>query len=143
MTKPALTTYVGRFLGTNLRAVPGFAAALPGGVWRGIAPEGAAYPFLTYEYVSGTSKLTVDSTGNAIGGNLSYLLKVTDRSDSSVKAQDGAAWVNEAIASITGAAVLDGWVYAEETNPYDSSTIEGEVRYQQIGGTYLFYVDRG
>lgn len=143
MTKPALTTYIGRFLAVNLKAVPGFATVLPGGIWRGVAPEGAAYPFLTYEYVSGSSKLVVDSTETAIGGNLNYLLKVTDRSESSVKAQDGAAWVNEAIASITGAAVLDGYVYAEETNPYDSSTIEGEVRYQQIGGTYAFYVDRG
>lgn len=143
MTRPALTAYVGRFLGVNLKAVPGFAAALPGGVWRGVAPEGAAYPFLTFEYVAGDSKLTVDSTNGEIGGNLRYLLKVTDRSESSVKAQEGAAWVNEAIASITGVPVLDGHVYAEETNPFDSSTLEGEVRYQQIGGIYSFYVDRG
>lgn len=143
MTKIALPTYIGRFLGTNLRAVPGFAAALPGGVWRGVAPQSATYPFLTFDLVSGSSKFAVDSNGNEIGGNLSYLLKVTDRADSAERVYAGAAWLLEAIATISGAVVLDGHVYGEEIAPYDSAFLEGEVRYQQIGGTYQFYVDRG
>ena len=143
MTSIALPTYISRFLGTNLKAVPGFASALPGGVWRGIAPRSASYPYLTFELVNGTSKLTVDSAGGEIGGNLRYLLKVTDQSDSSTKAQDGASWLQSALNLITGAAVLDGYVYVEEVAPYDAGFLEGEVRYQQVGGTYQFYVDRG
>lgn len=143
MSQIALPTYIGKFLGTTLKGVSGFSAALPGGVWRGVAPQSAIYPFLTYDMVSGDSKLAVDSNGHEIGGNLLYLLKVTDRSDSSVKAQDAAGWLVGAIAEVSGSAVLGGFVYGEELSPYDMGFLEGEVRYQQIGGTYRFYVDRG
>lgn len=143
MTQIALTTYIAKFLSTTLPGVAGFSAALPGGVWRGVAPESAIYPFLTYQMVSGDSKLTVDSVGHEVGGTLLYLLKATDRSDSSVKAQDAAGWLVGAIAEASGSAVLGGFVYGEEVSPYDMGFLEGEVRYQQIGGTYRFYVDRG
>jgi hypothetical protein len=140
---PALTAYVANFLSTKLKDVPGFVAALPGGVHRGVAKAMTPYPFLTFEYVAGASKPAVLSDEDVIGGNLLYLLRVTDKSDSAVKAQEGAGWLSTALSSLSGASVLGGFVYCEEVQPYDMAPLEQDVRYQQIGGTYRFYVDKG
>jgi hypothetical protein len=138
----AMTGMIAKFIVTKLPPIGGYAAALPGGIHKAPAPRGTAYPFLTFEHVQGSATLVMNG-GRAVGGNFLFLLKVTDNSESQLKAQEGAEWVNAALAAIGGAPIDGGYVYVQEGKPYDFSPVEQDVRYHQIGDTYTFYVDRG
>lgn len=138
-------SYVGQFIYQSLIAeVEDVQQYLPGGIWEGVAPEHAAYPFLSYSFVDGSNPLAINSDGahlSDVGGNLTYLLKVIDQSNSTKKADTSAAWVEATLHKNNGKAIGGGFVYVQKTKPYRTPDLSTDVRYQQIGGWYQFFVD--
>jgi hypothetical protein len=131
---------VNRYIVASLKAQPDYATRLPGGVHNAVAPDRTAYPFLVFAH-SGGNDTNAFSVG-IVGAGMSYLLKITDKSESDAIASSVAEWMENALHANNGLSIGGGWVYCQKENPFNLPTLEEDVKFQQVGGTFRFWADR-
>jgi hypothetical protein len=143
------------YIGQTLRPQPAFAARLPGGIHFSDAPRKTRYPFLR-GITSGGDDLTELSSGDAvIGGEQFWMLMVIDQADRIDRAAGLTEWIRASLEGATGAFVdvtvelsegdpltLRGWVSCRKETSISSPVWQQGMPFQQVGGTYRFWVDR-
>ena len=134
------TGMVNRFIVAALKAQGDYASKLPGGIHNGSAPDKTAYPFLVFSHAGGNDTLAVGV--GIIGAGMVYLLKVIDRNESDATADTVAEWAENALHSNNGLPVGGGWVYCQKETPFNLPTVEEDIKFQQVGGTFRFWADR-
>lgn len=139
MRAPNVLKISGLHITRALRGAPDYAAKVPGGVWRGVAPSTAAYPHITYGYLTGDDR---PAFGGGWGlSNLQTLIKIVDRSQDPSRALDLVAWLEETLFASNGEVLANGHVYFERINPFSLPVVENDTVYQQEGGIYRTWVD--
>ena len=134
------TNIVHRHIVAVLKNEAGYSTALPGGIWRGVAPNGTRYPHLIIAYTSGLDVLAFG--GQYAGSGMEYLLKVIDDSPSETQAVETFNWIESALMENNGSnASGDAYVWFDKLRPFTLPVVEDDVLYQQEGRSYTVFVD--
>lgn len=130
--------YFHKHIAIIVKGATGYATKLPGGVWQAIAPDKVAYPFLTVSMVEGMDTLTF---GGYAGAGITFLLKIMDKGNSEVRAQETLVWLQNLLEENDGSPVSGAYVWVDRQRPYNLPVIEDDQRYQQVGRFYRVFVD--
>ena len=134
------TDIVHKHIVAVLKANGSYAAKLPGGVWKGVAPDGTKYPHLIMAYASGIDVLAF--SGGYIGAGMEYLLKVVDASPSDAKAVDSFNWVETTLMGLSGINATGlAYVYFDKLRPFTLPVVEDDILFQQDGRSFTVFVD--
>lgn len=125
-----------------LRAQPDFAANLPGGVWRGVAPASVQFPHVVFSYVTGDDRPALQEGGWG-PSNLIFLIKVMDQGSSASRAMDVVNWLEGVLfsESIQGSTISGVPVSIERDSPFSLPVVENDTIFQQEGGMYRLWVE--
>jgi hypothetical protein len=137
---PEITNVVHRHIVALLKADPDYSTFLPGGIWKGVAPNKAGYPHLVMVYTSGMDHMAF--AGQYVGSGLEYLLKVIDASPSETKAVASFEWLENVLMENNGSnATGEANVYFDYLRPFNLPDVQDDVTYQQVGRSYTVFVD--
>lgn len=139
MTISLLTQFANAHIAGAIVSMPSFPSLLPGGIHRGVGPEGIAYPFAVMSYAGGADKNAFSS--GLIGGGLLYQIKVMDRGQDESRAADAYAAITAALNAANNSSISGAYVSGQEESPLDLPVTERDQLYQQIGGNWRFWID--
>ncbi len=134
------TNIVHKHIVAVINSYPERTTHLPGGVWRGVAPQKAGYPHLVIAYAGGLDVLAF--SGGYAGSGMEYLLKVVDASPSETRAVNSASWLEDILMenNLTNLTGL-GYVSFDKLRPFNLPDVQDDITYQQVGRTYKVFVD--
>jgi len=135
-----LTEYANTHIAFHVINMPSFATLLPGGIHRGVGPEGIAYPFAVMSYAGGSDKYAL-TEGVGIGGGLVYQIKVVDIGLDESDAANAYEAISTALLAANSSNASGAYVAGQEESPLDLPVTEQDQTYQQIGGTWRFWID--
>ena len=137
---PEITNVVHKHIVSLLRSYPAYSTNLPGGIWKGIAPNNTLYPHLIMAYTSGLD--LVAFAGQYVGSGLEYLLKVIDASPSETKAVASFNWVETVLMENNGINASGlAYVHFDYLRPFNLPVVEDDTTFQQVGRSYKVFVD--
>lgn len=142
MTVDLKTRYLNRHIASLVIAMPSYATLLPGGIHRQIAPPNTAYPFMSMDYQGGVDKLPLNTVGLAVvSGGILLLLKVHDQSQDESDASNAYIAVCAALTAGNNLGTSGAYCCGNEETPVDLPNVVGDQVFQQIGGTWRYWVD--
>jgi hypothetical protein len=136
----ASTSAIDQALIAKLTSDATLTAAAPGGIFRDMAPQGIATPFVIVTQMSHADAYAI---GSQAYEELLYLVKVVDQANSGSAAQTAAdrvqSLLQNATLAITGYRSL--LVQREERVAYVEVDDESDRRWQHRGGLYRVYAE--
>ncbi len=135
-----LTEFANIHIAYTVINMPSYGALLPGGIHRGVGPEGIAYPFAVMTYAGGADKFAL-TEGMAIGGGLVYQIKVVDMGLDESKAANAYEAIANALYAANNSSASGAYVTGQEEAPLDLPITERDQTFQQIGATWRFWID--
>jgi hypothetical protein len=137
-----LVRYLNRHIVSVVSSMPGYAGYLPGGIHRQVAPPNTAYPFLTMELAGGNDKYPLDTVGlQVVSGGLLILLKVHDLTADETNSAAAYLAVTAALSGGNNSGISGAYCTGREETPVDLPVVDGDNVYQQIGGTWRYWID--
>lgn len=141
MSTEYLPSFANAHIASAVVNMPSFGALLPGGIHRGVGPENIPYPFAVMAFASGVNGLALNVGEQIIGGSLLYQIKVLDTGHDESRAVAAYEAIKAALLNANNSAVSGAVVSGQEETPLDLPVTERDTLYQQIGGTWRFWID--
>ena len=135
-----LTEYANIHIAFTVINMPLYDSLLPGGIHRGVGPEGIQYPFAVMTYSGGSDKFAL-TEGVAVGGGLVYQIKVVDIGLDESKAANAYEAISMALIAANNSNASGAYVVGQEEAPLDLPITERDQTFQQIGGSWRFWID--
>lgn len=131
--------YLNKHIVAIISNTPNYSTHLPGGVWKGVAPNDITGRHLVFAYAGGQDVLAF--SGGYVGAGMEVLLKVIDASPSDYNANVAFNWVESSLLGSNGSSVSGAYVWLDKLLPFDLPDIQDDITYQQIGRTFKAFVD--
>lgn len=134
----------GAFLKATLSADATLASLAPGGVWRGLAPDGTTTPFVVYAHQSGGTDTLTANAVRVLSSPL-YNVRVVGPAKDTVAVEAAAAQLDVVLGSKDGlrnVAVTGGLIAScFRESPFQQDEQTNAVLLTNIGGLYRIQVE--
>jgi hypothetical protein len=112
------------------------ATLAPGGVWRGLAPEGTAGTVVVFSNASGTDDYTLKTRAYTV---YRYLVKAIAPGESSVPANNAASRIDALLSDATPTLASGTLMSMRREQTVSMPEARGGETYQHAGGYYTIY----